>query len=105
MKVEQTECTETLAYKIQMPGNYPEESIQQMQRCVLYFIQTGNQTATIMSLCCLKDHDLTTVTNLTAIRDTGGLEVLVNLLETDDFKCKVKYTVISRLVLSTRQVC
>jgi len=23
-----TECSETLAYKIQMPGNYPEESIQ-----------------------------------------------------------------------------
>jgi len=29
MKMEQTECSETSAYKIQMPGNYPEESIQQ----------------------------------------------------------------------------
>ena len=28
MKTEQTECSETLAYKIQTPGNYPEESIQ-----------------------------------------------------------------------------
>jgi hypothetical protein len=28
MKMEQTVCSETLAYKIQMPGNYPEESIQ-----------------------------------------------------------------------------
>jgi hypothetical protein len=27
MKMEQTVCSET-AYKIQMPGNYPEESIQ-----------------------------------------------------------------------------
>ena len=26
--MEQTVCSETLAYKIQMPGNYPEESIQ-----------------------------------------------------------------------------
>ena len=25
---EQTECSETLAYKIQTPGNYPEESTQ-----------------------------------------------------------------------------
>jgi hypothetical protein len=25
MKMEQTECSETSAYKIQMPGNYPEE--------------------------------------------------------------------------------
>jgi hypothetical protein len=29
VKMEQTEYSETLAYKIQMPGNYPEESIQQ----------------------------------------------------------------------------
>ena len=28
MKMEQTECSEMLAYKIQTPGNYPEESIQ-----------------------------------------------------------------------------
>jgi len=26
--MEQTECSETLAYKIQTPGNYPEESTQ-----------------------------------------------------------------------------
>jgi len=25
MKMEQTECPETSAYKIQTPGNYPEE--------------------------------------------------------------------------------
>jgi len=29
VKMEQTECSETSAYKIQMPSNYPEESIQQ----------------------------------------------------------------------------
>jgi hypothetical protein len=28
MKMEQTECSEMSAYKIQKPGNYPEESIQ-----------------------------------------------------------------------------
>jgi hypothetical protein len=28
MKMEQTDCSETSAYKIQTPGNYPEESIQ-----------------------------------------------------------------------------
>jgi len=28
MKMEQTECSETSEYKIQTPGNYPEESIQ-----------------------------------------------------------------------------
>jgi hypothetical protein len=34
MEMEQTECSETLAYKIQTPGNYPEENIQQV-RCNL----------------------------------------------------------------------
>jgi len=28
MKMEETECSETSACKIQTPGNYPEESIQ-----------------------------------------------------------------------------
>ena len=28
MKTEQTECSETSAYKIQTLGNYPEENIQ-----------------------------------------------------------------------------
>jgi hypothetical protein len=28
MKMEQTECSETSAYKIQTPVNYPEENIQ-----------------------------------------------------------------------------
>jgi hypothetical protein len=28
MKMEQTECSETSAYKIQTPGNYPEENTQ-----------------------------------------------------------------------------
>jgi hypothetical protein len=28
MKMEQTEFSETSAYKIQTPGNYPEEEIQ-----------------------------------------------------------------------------
>ena len=30
MKMEQTECSKTSAYKIQTPGTYPEESIQQL---------------------------------------------------------------------------
>ena len=31
MKMEHTECSETSAHKIQTPGNYPEESIQNTQ--------------------------------------------------------------------------
>ena len=32
MKMEQTECSEMSAYKIQTPGNYPEESIQHSEQ-------------------------------------------------------------------------
>ena len=34
MKMEQTECTETSAYKIQTPGNHPKERIQQKDSLV-----------------------------------------------------------------------
>jgi len=30
--MEQTECSKTSAYKIQMPGNHPEESIQHSEQ-------------------------------------------------------------------------
>jgi len=36
MKMEQTEFSETTAYKLQTPDNYPEESIKQRR---MYFIQ------------------------------------------------------------------
>jgi hypothetical protein len=32
MKMEQTQCSETLAFKLQTPGNNPEESIQHSQQ-------------------------------------------------------------------------
>jgi hypothetical protein len=34
-KMEQTGCSETLAFKLQMPGNNPEENIQQAGKCCL----------------------------------------------------------------------
>jgi hypothetical protein len=40
MKMEQTECSETSAYKIQTPGNYPEENIQCMYNLTLLHIHT-----------------------------------------------------------------
>jgi hypothetical protein len=33
MKMEQIECSETSAYKIQTPGNHPEENIEQRISC------------------------------------------------------------------------
>jgi hypothetical protein len=31
MKMEQTECSETSAFKLQTPGDYPKESIQHIE--------------------------------------------------------------------------
>jgi len=39
MKMEQTECSETSAYKIRMPGNYPEENIQQVFNSCIKFVK------------------------------------------------------------------
>lgn len=57
-----------------------------IQKLVKY-MKAGNQTATMVALSCLKDHDLTMEVNQRAIQEIGGLELLVNLLETRDLSC------------------
>ena len=61
----------------------------QIQRLVKY-LKGGNPTATVIALSSIRDFNLAVETCQMAIRDVGGLEVLVNLLETDDIDCKVK---------------
>ncbi|KAF7415190.1 hypothetical protein HZH68_003679 [Vespula germanica] len=58
-----------------------------MQKLIKY-MKAGNQTATIISLCLLKDYDLTNRAIQKTIEKIGGLEILVNLLETKDMKCQ-----------------
>jgi len=41
MKVEQTVCSEMLAYKIQTPGFYPEESIQHSEHSKKFEIKNN----------------------------------------------------------------
>lgn len=41
----------------------------------------------------MRDFNLAQETCQLAIRDVGGLEVLINLLETDEVKCKVSGSV------------
>ena len=38
MTMEETRCSETSAYKIQTPGNYPKERIEQLRLAVLYLL-------------------------------------------------------------------
>ncbi|KAK6961463.1 adhesion G-protein coupled receptor D1, partial [Biomphalaria glabrata] len=60
----------------------------QIQKLVKY-LKGGNQTATIIALCSLRDFNLNQETCQLAIRDVGGLEVLINLLDTEEVKCKI----------------
>jgi len=60
----------------------------QIQKLVKY-LKGGNQTATIIALCAMRDFNLAQETCQLAIRDVGGLEVLINLLETNENKCKI----------------
>ncbi|CDS40793.1 armadillo repeat containing protein 4 [Echinococcus multilocularis] len=53
------------------------------------YIRGGNQTSTTISLCALYDMPLNTEVCQLAVRETGGVEVLVNLLETDEVRCKL----------------
>lgn len=60
----------------------------------ILFSKAGNQTATVISLACMKDEDLTVDSTLAAIRDIKGLEILINLLETKVHKCMVSIYVL-----------
>ncbi|KAI8904118.1 armadillo-type protein [Gorgonomyces haynaldii] len=60
----------------------------QIQKLIKY-LRSGNQTATIIAICSLRDFDLSHEVNQLAIRDVGGLETIVNLLDTDDPKCRI----------------
>lgn len=51
------------------------------------YVKVGNETATMVSLSCLRDYDLTKQIHQMAIRDTGGLDILVNLLQGEDDRC------------------
>ncbi|KAL1129974.1 hypothetical protein AAG570_012918, partial [Ranatra chinensis] len=53
------------------------------------FEQCGNQTATVIALGCLKEYQFNNAVSLAAIKDVGGLETLVNLLQTENHKCIV----------------
>ncbi|XP_058524894.1 outer dynein arm-docking complex subunit 2 isoform X2 [Ochotona princeps] len=60
----------------------------QIQKLVKY-LKGGNQTTTVIVLSSMRDFNLSQETCQLAIRDVGGLEVLINLLDTDEIKCKV----------------
>uniref|UniRef100_A0A8C5H8N2 Armadillo repeat containing 4 n=1 Tax=Gouania willdenowi TaxID=441366 RepID=A0A8C5H8N2_GOUWI len=75
----------------------------QIQKLVIY-LKGGNQTATVLTLCAMMDFNLMQETCQLAIRDAGGLEVLINLLDTDEVKCKIGSLKILRKICNNMQI-
>ncbi|XP_076445145.1 outer dynein arm-docking complex subunit 2-like [Babylonia areolata] len=84
---ESEEEEETVERRAETNADLPSE-YWQIQKLVKY-LKGGNQTATIIALCSLRDFNLAQETCQLAIRDVGGLEVLINLLDTEEVKCKI----------------
>ncbi|XP_062956987.1 outer dynein arm-docking complex subunit 2 [Cynocephalus volans] len=84
---ESEECEESPDLRQEANADLPSE-YWQIQKLVKY-LKGGNQTATVIALCSIRDFNLAQETCQLAIRDVGGLEVLINLLDTDEVKCKI----------------
>ena len=56
MKMEQTGCSETSAYKIQTPGNYPEENIQLLRLNYFNFSGVQKYSRCKRSKVCVIEH-------------------------------------------------
>lgn len=64
--------------------------MKQLNRKSFIFLKGGNQTSTVISLCALYDTPLETEVCQLAVRDTGGVDVLINLLETEEIRSMVR---------------
>ena len=86
---EESDEEEEIQDRRQDAGSDLPSEYWQIQKLVKY-LKGGNQTATIIALCSMRDFNLAQETCQLAIRDVGGLEVLINLLDTEENKCKVR---------------
>nr|XP_046227453.1 outer dynein arm-docking complex subunit 2 [Scatophagus argus]XP_046227454.1 outer dynein arm-docking complex subunit 2 [Scatophagus argus] len=93
----------------EQPDRHPESNTDlpseywQIHKLVKY-LKGGDQTATVLTLCAMLDLNLMQETCQLAIRDVGGLEVLLNLLDTDEVKCKIGSLKILRKISHNVQI-
>ncbi|KAK6166600.1 hypothetical protein SNE40_023253 [Patella caerulea] len=99
---ESEEEEEAVERRAEANADLPSE-YWQIQKLVKY-LKGGNQTATIIALCSLRDFNLALETCQLAIRDVGGLEVLINLLDTEEVKCKIGALKILREISCNSQI-
>jgi len=76
MKMEQTECSETSEYKLQTPGNYPEEIIQHSEHGKS-LRSRNRQLYTV--LCSRKINKLTLTEQIQRDEITKIYKVIINI--------------------------
>ena len=76
----------------------------QIQKLIKY-LKGGNQTATVIALCALLEFDLKQEACQLAIRDSGGLDLLINLLETKEPRCMIGTLKILREISTNSLTC
>ncbi|NWS96112.1 ARMC4 protein, partial [Mionectes macconnelli] len=52
------------------------------------YVKTGDPTATVIALCSMRDFNMAQESCQLAFKDTGCLEVLINLLDTEETNCQ-----------------
>ncbi|XP_069715550.1 outer dynein arm-docking complex subunit 2 [Phaenicophaeus curvirostris] len=84
---ETEEDEEQPVYRPERNTDLPSEywGIQKLAR----FLKGGNPTATVLALCFMRHFNLAQEHCQLAIRDSGCLEVLINLLDTEEIKCQI----------------
>uniref|UniRef100_A0A3B5B5K6 Armadillo repeat containing 4 n=1 Tax=Stegastes partitus TaxID=144197 RepID=A0A3B5B5K6_9TELE len=75
----------------------------QIQKLFRY-LKAGNQTTTALTLCAMMDLNLMQETCQLIIRDLGGLEILLNLLDTIEVRCKIGSLKILRKISHNVQI-
>ncbi|XP_035475495.1 outer dynein arm-docking complex subunit 2 [Scophthalmus maximus] len=95
---EEEQSTRRTESNMDLPAQY-----LQIQKLVKY-LKEGDQTATVLSLCAMLDMNLMQEPSQIAIREVGGLEVLINLLDTDEVKCKIGSLKILRTISHNVQI-
>lgn len=75
----------------------------QVQRLIKY-VKAGNPTATIIAMSSLRDFNLRDYYVQIAIKEAGGLEVLLNILETDENRCKIAALLVLREISSNPEI-
>uniref|UniRef100_A0A3P8S5X9 Outer dynein arm docking complex subunit 2 n=1 Tax=Amphiprion percula TaxID=161767 RepID=A0A3P8S5X9_AMPPE len=93
----------------EQPARHPEGNTDlppeywQIQKLVKY-LKASDQKATVLTLYAMMDLNLMQETCQLAIRDLGGLEILLNLLDTKEVRCKIGSLKILRKISHNMQI-